>query len=537
MIKKNLLFGLAIIIAYGTLFSQENVGIGTTTPHSSALLDMTSTNKGLLIPRVELVDVNNGITPVNGPATGLLVFNETGALDEGFYYWDGTQWVMVGAGGGSEECVTLDEAYDCGGSGVGRQISADNGAVEITLPSTGTSNSGLEVYSDKAVSWAIGAGNTSTGVAILGDITGTNNEYNAIQGSSYSNYNSGGTAIGSGGVAGFYEGTGDGVGVYGSIANTGSAGIAGVFGINGRTNGGFGVNGQGTTGVLGEAVVPTVAGFGVYGTTARGIGVQGETDDMSFYGVSGLNYAINNTGSGIGVMGDGNIGTWGQTVDGGGYGVFGLNASTSTTLNNIGTAGEGWVGIYGETNDPGTGFGVYSNGNFGASGTKAFVIDHPIDPENKILKHFSMESPEVLNLYRGNVVLDNNGEAVVELPDYFESINTNFSYNLTPIGAPVNLYIKEKIANAKFVIAGGNPNMEVSWTVYAERNDKYMQQYPEAGAVEIEKRQKGKYLNPEIYGQPDSKSVFPKNNKQEILKLNNENLRKPKTKEPFRLEK
>jgi len=297
------------------------------------------------------------------------------------------------------------------------------------------------------------------------------------------------------------------------------------------------VNGQGYAGVLGEAVVLTVAGFGVYGTAGQGIGVQGETDDMSFYGVSGLNYAINNAGSGIGVMGDGNVGTWGQTVDGNGYGAFGLNASPSVIANNIGTGGDGFVGVYGVTNDVVSGWGVYSDGDFGSSGVKAFVIDHPTDPENKNLKHFCMESPEVLNLYRGNVALDANGEAVVELPEYFESINTNFSYNLTPIGAPVNLYIKEKIEGGQFKIAGGNPNMEVSWTVYAERNDKYLQTYPGSKQVEVDKRQPGKYLRPELYGQGQDKAAFPKHDKQEILKLKGENLGKTKESKPYRPKK
>jgi hypothetical protein len=101
-----------------------------------------------------------------------------------------------------------------------------------------------------------------------------------------------------------------------------------------------------------------------------------------------------------GILGDGNTGVKGQTVYGLGYGVIGINQSVSAVDNNIGVSGEGsYVGVYGQTSDP-AGFGVYSNGNFAASGTKAFIIDHPTDPENKNLKHFCMESPEVLNLYR-----------------------------------------------------------------------------------------------------------------------------------------
>lgn len=536
MTKKILITGMALIFAFGALIAQDNVGIGTITPHSSALLDMTSNNKGLLIPRVQLVAVTNSTTPVNGPATGLLVFNESGTLDVGFYYWDGTEWVLVGAGGAVPTCTTLEEAYNCGGAGVGRAINTTSGAVEITLPTGGTSDGALEAYSEKNDTWAIGAENTKTGVAILATTSGLTNQNNAIQGSSYSNYDAGVGGLGAGGVAGYYEGTGNGVGVYGAVTNTSSAGVSGLFGYNARTNGGYGVKGQGYAGVVGEAVVTTAAGFGVYGITQKGIGVQGETQDREFYGVSGLNYASTGTGTGIGVMGDGNTGVWGQTTDGAGYGVFGLNASTGITDNNIGVSGEGWVGVFGKSLD-GTGFGVYSDGELGASGPKSFVIDHPLDPENKLLKHYCMESPEVLNLYRGNIVLDQNGEAVVALPEYFESVNTNFSYNLTPIGAAVNLYIKEKINNGQFVIAGGNPNMEVSWTVYAERNDAYLQTYPNAKAVEVEKRQKGKYIHPELYGQPEENSMFPSNSMQEKLKLKDKDSEKPVLKKPFKLDK
>jgi len=49
----------------------------------------------------------------------------------------------------------------------------------------------------------------------------------------------------------------------------------------------------------------------------------------------------------------------------------------------------------------------------------SFTIDHPVDPYNKILNHYFIEGPEMLNLYRGSVILDANGRAEVKLPDYF----------------------------------------------------------------------------------------------------------------------
>ncbi|PLX09259.1 MAG: hypothetical protein C0596_01520 [Marinilabiliales bacterium] len=230
-----------MFFAFGSLFSQDNVGFGTTTPHSSALLDMTASDKGLLIPRVELIAVNDGVNPVNGPATGLLVFNETGALASGFYYWDGTEWVMVGAGGGSS-CHTLDEAYDCGGAGAGALIVADANPVMINLPLTGTNDEGLYVQSDKgstpAPTAAITAVNTMHGAGIYAEISETTNLYSGIQGITYTTLTGSDLAKG---VSGYHDGTGIGVGVWGEASSNNAAGSSyGVYGKgSNKTFGGY----------------------------------------------------------------------------------------------------------------------------------------------------------------------------------------------------------------------------------------------------------------------------------------------------------
>jgi hypothetical protein len=73
-------------------------------------------------------------------------------------------------------------------------------------------------------------------------------------------------------------------------------------------------------------------------------------------------------------------------------------------------------------------------------------IDHPLDPANKYLSHSFVESPDMKNVYDGVVVLDYNGEAVIDLPDWFAALNKDFRYQLTAIGAPgPNLYIAEEI--------------------------------------------------------------------------------------------
>ena len=72
---------------------------------------------------------------------------------------------------------------------------------------------------------------------------------------------------------------------------------------------------------------------------------------------------------------------------------------------------------------------VHVSGNL-SKGSGSFRIDHPLDPENKYLYHSFVESPDMMNVYNGNVILDEQGEAVVEFPEWFEPLNRDFRYQL-----------------------------------------------------------------------------------------------------------
>ena len=112
------------------------------------------------------------------------------------------------------------------------------------------------------------------------------------------------------------------------------------------------------------------------------------------------------------------------------------------------------------------------------------------------------------NVYDGTVVLDNNGKAIVELPSYFGILNENFRYLLTAIGAPApNIYIATEIANNQFEIAGGTPGQKISWQVTGVRKDPFAKQHPVIPELEKNDSEKGRYLNPELYGQPKSKAI------------------------------
>jgi len=203
--------------------------------------------------------------------------------------------------------------------------------------------------------------------------------------------------------------------------------------------------------------------------------------------------------------------------------VYGRAIGGAMTYDNIGVSGwasygVGNYGVYGEANGGDYDYGVYGwaqveanswagyfVGNARVTGTLtkgggSFQIDHPLDPENKYLYHSFVESPDMMNVYNGNVILDATGEATVELPAYFEALNRDFRYQLTAIGAPgPNLYIAAKIANNQFSIAGGEPGMEVSWQVTGIRHDKFA----EANRIQVEvdkpADEQGKYLHPQAY--------------------------------------
>lgn len=341
---------------------------------------------------------------------------------------------------------SLDNAYDFGGAGAGRAITADAGEVAITssIPN------GLALRVD----------NTNTGSGLISNTTNASNTFSPIQANTNSSSNAAAGIIG--------NSTGTAWGVAGQAAGNSNAEAA-IYGSNLRTVGGHGILGVGFNGVVGETGQST--GFAVYGENSDNVAPLG---------------------------------------------------------NGVGVGGRGFYGVLGEDRYLGGqagAYGVYANGNLGATGTKTFRIDHPQDPENKFLRHFSIESNEVLNVYRGTTTFDANGNAVIELPAYFNSINRNVSYQLTPIGAYMPLFVKEKVNNNnQFIVSGGTAGKEVSWSVYAERNDLYMQQNPQQRAVELEKRanEKGRYLIPSLYDASEDKALFnnrPKIVKQKELKL------------------
>ena len=135
-----------------------------------------------------------------------------------------------------------------------------------------------------------------------------------------------------------------------------------------------------------------------------------------------------------------------------------------------------------------------------SKGSGSFKIDHPLDPQNKYLSHSFVESPDMMNIYNGNVILDDRGEAWVELPEWFEALNKDFRYQLTCIGGFAQVYIADEIEDKRFRIAGGTPGLKVSWQVTGVRQDPFAELHRIKVEEEKPDGERGTYLHPEAYG-------------------------------------
>jgi hypothetical protein len=142
---------------------------------------------------------------------------------------------------------------------------------------------------------------------------------------------------------------------------------------------------------------------------------------------------------------------------------------------------------------------VHVGGTMSAT-TKAFRIDDPRDPANKYLYHSSIESNDMMNIYNGNITTDANGDATIQLPSYFETVNGDFKYQLTCIGTFAQAIVSEKENNNQFKIKTNQPNVEVSWQISGVRHDPAANYYKIVPEVEKKGIEKGYYQNPEVYG-------------------------------------
>jgi hypothetical protein len=151
---------------------------------------------------------------------------------------------------------------------------------------------------------------------------------------------------------------------------------------------------------------------------------------------------------------------------------------------------------------------VSIGGNLNVSGHKNFRIDDPLDPAGKYLFHSSIESSEMIDIYSGNIVTDAQGEAVVQLPDWFQALNTDFRYQLTVIGDFAQAVIASEVHDNRFGIRTDKPGVKVSWQVTGVRQDPYAKANPLVVEQDKPEGERGHYLHPELYA-PQARQTPP----------------------------
>jgi hypothetical protein len=283
--------------------------------------------------------------------------------------------------------------------------------------------------------------------------------------------------------------SGGGNGVSGWTAATGGIG---VYGANVAANGN-------ATGVLGET--ESTGGAGVFGgansTSGGGFGVFGQAAGPSGVAIFGHAFATSGGAAVVGFLESPN-GVAGQFVAHAGSGLIlqGLSGSNKAEVLTVDANGNAFLA-----------------GNLAVTGTLSkgggsFKIDHPLDPANKTLSHSFVESPDMMSIYNGVTQLDAKGRAWVTLPGWFESLNGDFRYLLTAIGAPQpRLYVAEEVRGNRFEIAGGKPGGKVSWQMTGIRHDAYANAHRIAVEEDKPAAERGYYLHPEAFGQPETKGV------------------------------
>ena len=157
-------------------------------------------------------------------------------------------------------------------------------------------------------------------------------------------------------------------------------------------------------------------------------------------------------------------------------------------------------------------------GNLTVSGSLAraggsFKIDHALDPQNKYLYHSFVKSPDMMNIYNGEVTTDVSSYSVITFPDYFEALNRDFRYQLTVLnendtGEFLWAQVVKKISDNHFTIRTARGRVEVSWQVTGIRHDAWAEKNRIPNGVDKTPAEKGRYLHPEAFGKPVSQSVF-----------------------------
>jgi hypothetical protein len=515
-IKISVAICLIIIFSfkYENAKAQLKVGDNPTTINAGSALEVESTNKGFLFPRVSLSSTTSwsllgttaagmSVYNTNGAITGSAAYPTTGA---GLYYFDGTGWVSKNAKG----IAILTEPWYNVATNTGASNNTQNiyqlGNVGIGLinPTEKLVVSGGNIKYD-------GLGNSlfsNSGYSSFGELNSSVDAYMA-------------TAVKAAPTGGFIKTAPEAGSFISAQVTDGITFHTNITGSTGaavpRTTGEVmriahsGYIGIGTT--TPSAKLETSSALGGFNTQivrSSGAASNGLYTEQTGGGGNALyaNALLNSNA--VAAYSISGLAVYGQSTNS--YGIYGKTNSASIGAIIGFSANNNVWGIIGHTNQ----YALYGAGDLFVSGNLAkasgtFKIDHPQDPANKYLIHSFVESPDMMNVYNGNIITDADGNATVNLPDYFLSLNKEFRYQLTAIGTFAQAIIAEEVNTAnQFKIKTDKPNVKISWQVTGIRKDPYANEHRIKDVVEKTGEEKGKYIHPDLYNQPAEKGIFYK---------------------------
>jgi hypothetical protein len=387
-------------------------------------------------------------------------------------------------------------------------VSESNGNIGIgtTTPGSKLTVAGrIEAFTASFIPALLGQSQNGFGVRGSSDtsfgVFGSSTTGTGVHGFSNSSDGVFGFSLTGNGVRGLTE-EGSTAGVFGFNSASGGNGVLGQSfngtGVRGISSTSFGVFGSSDSFTAVEA--RSNSGFGIFGSSNSNTGIHGQSNTGT--GVLGLSNS--NLAAGVsGFNSAGGIGVTGQTATG--VGVFGAS-NTGIAVLAQSEAGTAVLSIAG--GGPAGEFigDVAVSGTLTKSGG-SFKIDHPLDPANKTLSHSFVESPDMMNIYNGNVITNESGEATVVLPDYFEALNRDFRYQLTVIGQFAQAIVAEEVKNNRFRIMTNSPGVKVSWQVTGIRRDVWAKRHRIPVEEEKPENERGFYLHPELFGQNEDRSI------------------------------
>lgn len=426
---------LKYLLIFLPIFTIAQVGVNTTTPN--AMLDIQSTNNGVLIPRVQLIDALDIVTVVN-PSGGILAkstlvynINPSGVapdnVTDGFYYWNGVRWIPIAGNALSdhdwyEEGTTTppnsitDNMFHTGKVAVGKNtaattldINTNNEDNSIQNVLNNNSNTGLDtngintILNGSSDNTTNGLKNTFAGTGtgnkngilnifgntVLGEKSGINNQFSSNTNDNLIGVNNDFTNTGSGNNYGLKNtisnsnvSTGASLGIYNTITNDGSsysAGIQNTISSLSRGNGGS------------YGMLTTLSGYKAGGKFGVSNWITSDVADS----LIGFSNNITSTVDGGAITGIQNtLNANSDTFMTGNYNQLGGtgNSNVTAVYSFITNSGDGQhTGIFSNLSGAGTGskFGTYSEILSTAGGQHFGVFARVLKPGNNFAGYFN----------------------------------------------------------------------------------------------------------------------------------------------------